>query len=500
VFAYSVPFIEALQMYKPWFGVVAPKEASIKLMRRFRSAAVIFMFAVAIMSTSPAPAETIESAMAYAYQNNPQLNAQRAAVRQTDEGVAQALSGYRPTIGATVNLGKEYTDTTEEFPPIPGTPLQQSTAVRIKGPTNPRSVGLNATQSLFNAKTPNQTRAAESQVLAARETLRVLEQSVLLSAATAYMDVLRDRANLEVQRSSVQVFQQMLKDTRMRRIVGQVTNTDVAQAEAQLAGAEATLHAAESTLMTTNANYRRVIGIAPHNLSPASPVDNLSPRTLAASIADAVVENPSVTAAIYGVDVAQLQVNIAEAGLTPTLTLQGNILKQYDTNITTPKLFDSSVMLSLSIPLYQGGREYSTIRQNKEAVGQQRLNLDQVRDQVRANVTQFWGQVDATKAEIEATERQVKASESALNGVRDEARFGERTTYDVLNAQQTLVNSRLNLLTAQHDRVLASYNLLSAVGRLSASALHLPVQIYDPAVHYHQVRDSWIGVRTPDGR
>jgi outer membrane protein len=157
-------------------------------------------------------------------------------------------------------------------------------------------------------------------------------------------------------------------------------------------------------------------------------------------------------------------------------------------------------MLSLSIPIYQGGREYSAIRQNKEAAGQQRLSFDQVRDQVRANVAQVWGQLDATKAETEATARQVKASESALNGVRDEARVGQRTTLDVLNAQQALVNARLNLLTAQHDRVLASYNLLSAVGRLSATALRLPVQVYDPTVHYHQVRDSWIGVRTPDGR
>jgi len=469
-------------------------------MRRVRDAVAIAGLAIATVSSGAAPAETIESAMARAYQNNPQLNAQRATVRQADEGVPQALSGYRPTIGVNASIGKEYTNETVNFPPIPGTPLNQTTSVKITGPTTPRSLGLTASQSLFNAKTPNQTRAAESQVFAARETLRVMEQSVLLSAATAYMDVLRDTANLEVQRSSVRVLQKMLKDTRDRRAAGEIPNTDVAQAEAQLAGGEATLHAAEATLLATKANYQRIIGIEPLNLSPATPVDRLFPSTLSASLAQSVVENPSVTAAMYGVDVSQLQVKIAEAGLYPTLTLQGNIQKQYDANITTPKLFDSSVMVSLSIPIYQGGREYSTIRQNKEAVGQQQLSLDQVRDQVRANVAQFWGQVDATKAETEATARQVKASESALNGVRDEASVGQRTTLDVLNAQQALVNARLNLLTAQHDRVLASYNLLAAVGRLSATVLHLPVQTYDPAVHYHQVRDSWIGVRTPDGR
>jgi outer membrane protein len=483
------------------FSYVAPPEVAVTIGGwRARGAAAITALAIVIAWSSAASAETIESALARAYQNNPQLNAQRAIVRQTDEGVAQALSGYRPTIGANASIGREYTDTTENFPPIPGTPLSQSTAVRIKGLTNPRSVGLNASQSLFNTKTPNQTRAAESQVFAARETLRVMEQSVLLSAATVYMDVLRDTANLEVQRSSVRVLQRMLKDTRNRRSVGEIPATDVAQAEAQLAGGEATLHAAEATLLTTKANYRRIIGIAPSSLSPATPVDRLSPRTLDTSVAQGIAENPSVTAAMYGVDVSQLQVQIAEAGLYPTLTLQGNIQKQYDANITTPKLFDSSVMLSLNVPIYQGGREYSTIRQNKEAVGQQRLNLDQVRDQVRANVEQFWGQVDATKAETEAAERQVKASESALDGVRDEAGVGQRTTLDVLNAQQALVNARVNLVTAQHDRVLASYNLLSAVGRLSAVILRLPAQVYDPAVHYHQVRDSWIGVRTPDGR
>ena len=150
--------------------------------------------------------------------------------------------------------------------------------------------------------------------------------------------------------------------------------------------------------------------------------------------------------------------------------------------------------------IYQGGSEYSAIRQDKEAVGQQRLNVDQVRDQVRSDVTQFWGQIEATKAQTEAAQRQVTASEDALNGVRDEARVGQRTTLDVLNAQQALVNARINLVTAQHDRVVASYNLLAAVGRLSAPVLHLSVDVYDPNVHYQQVRDSWFGVRTPDGR
>jgi outer membrane protein len=274
----------------------------------------------------------------------------------------------------------------------------------------------------------------------------------------------------------------------------------VAQAEAQLAAGEATVHAAESTLMTTRATYRRIIGVDPSAMSPASPVDRLAPPTLPAAIALGTGQNPSVTAAMYGVDVTQLQVKIAEGALWPTLVAQANINRQWEPTLLTPKMFSNSVMLNLSVPIYQGGAEYSAIRLDKEAVGQQRLNLDEVRNEIQADVVQAWGQLQAAKAQVAAAQRQGEASERALTGVRNEAVAGQRTTLDVLNAQQALVNARVSLITAQHDRVVASYSLLSAVGRLSAQVLALPVSIYDPAVHYHQVRDSWFGLRTPDGR
>jgi outer membrane protein len=448
---------------------------------------------------SPAVAEKIEAALARAYQDNPQLNAQRANVRQTDEGVPQALSGYRPSISANASAGKQYIDAQGSIPGL--LPGGSSSPVSTKEAFNTWSVGVNASQNLFNAQTPNRTRAAESQVFAARETLRVIEQSVLLSAASVYMDVLRDTANLELQRDNVRVLQQTLKVTQDRYNAGAVTATDVDQAQAQLASGEASLHSAESTLMTTNANYRRIIGTEPQGLSPGMPVDRFSPRTLDAAVAQSQSQNPSVTAAMYDVDVAQLQVKIAEAGLYPTLALQGSAQQQqFNSNDATFRLFNSTAQAKLTVPIYQGGSEHSAIRQNKETVGQQRLSLDQVRDQVRANVVQYWGQLEATKAQTEAAERQVKYSESALNGVRNEAQLGQRTTLDVLNALQALLNARVSLISAQHDRVVASYNVLSAVGRLSPAVLGLPTQIYDPAVHYQQVRDSWFGVRTPDGR
>jgi outer membrane protein len=329
----------------------------------------------------------------------------------------------------------------------------------------------------------------------------VIEQSVLLSAASVYMDVLRDTASLDLQRDNIRVLQQTLKVTQDRYGAGAVTATDLDQAQAQLASGEASFHSAESTLMTTKANYRRIIGTDPHGLSPGMPVDRFSPRTLDGAIAQGVSQNPSVTAAMHDVDVAQLQVRIAEAGLYPTLALQGSAQQQNFNSSDSPlRLFNGTLQAKLTVPIYQGGAEYSAIRQNKEAVGQQRLSLDQVRDQVRANVVQYWGQLGATKAQTEAAERQVKYSESALKGVRDEAQVGQRTTLDVLNALQALLNARVNLITAQHDRVVASYNVLSAVGRLSPGVLGLPAPIYDPGVHYHQVRDSWVGVRIPDGR
>ena len=461
-----------------------------------------FCVALALPALAPSElaAETLQSALAKAYEGNPQLNAQRAIVRQSDEGVSQALSGYRPTLSATASVAEQFTNTTEVLPPIPPG-LPNGVSFSIKGYTNPTAVGLNGSQTLFNGqRTTNTVRKAESQVSAARETLRMMEESILLAAATAYMDMSRDTANLEVQQNNVRVLQRTLKDTQNRFAAGQVTTTDVAQSEAQLAAGEANLHAAESTLMTTRANYRRVIGVEPSNLAPASSVDRLSPTTLSAAITVGMAENPAVIAALYGVDVAQLQVKIAEGALWPTLGLQGSVTQQNYPTILQPNLFLGTVQLNLTVPIYQGGAEYSAIRLDKETVGQQRLNADQLRDQTRANVVQAWGQLEAAKAQIEAAIRQNDAAERALTGVRNEAQAGQRTTLDVLNAEQALVNARVALIVAQHDRVVASYALLSAVGRLSAQELHLPVTVYDPATHYFQVRDAWFGLRTPEGR
>ena len=445
---------------------------------------------------SEAAADTLEWALVQAYQNNPSLNAQRASLRATDENVPQALSGYRPKLSITGNAGYNYTNATSVFPLGGIVTTSQFAQTFIS-----RGVGAQATQTVFNGfQNANRTRQAESQVMGARETLRVTEQQVLLDAATAYMNLLRDQAILDLNRRNVEVLTEQLKQTRDRFNVGEVTRTDVAQAESRLAAGRSALLGAQSNFVTSQANYRRVIGVDPGRLAPGTPVDRLSPPNLNGAIREGQTQSPSVLAAMYGVDVAELAVKISEGALYPNVTITGTVVQATNPAFEVLQQTAAAVVGQVTIPIYQGGGEYSTIRQSKESLGQQRLNLDVNRDQARATVVQSWGQLDAAKAQIEATTAQVNAAEIALNGVREEARVGQRTTLDVLNAQQELVNARVALVTAQHDRVVASYTLLAAVGGLSMPHLGLDVLIYDPQVHYQQVRDAWVGIRAPDGR
>jgi len=453
---------------------------------------------VAFATTAiPAFADTIEKALVQAYQNNPQVNAQRAALRATDENVPQALSGYRPKISATGSVGELYTDQKSLVTGTFGVKTTQSQS----GWVTPKSAGATLTQTLYNGfQTGNRTRQAESQVFAARETLRVIEQTVLLDAVTSYMNLLRDNAILDLQKRNVEVIQEQLRQTRDRFNVGEVTRTDVAQAESRVAAAQSQMLAAQANQITSRAAYRRVIGVEAGRLSPGTPVDRLSPRVLDLAVAQGQAENPAVSAAEYGVDVAALQVKVSEGALYPVVTLNASAQKNWDASLSSVESFQGSVTGQLTVPIYQGGAEFATIRQSKETLGQRRLELAVNRDLARASVVQTWGQLEAAKAQITATQAQVAAAEIALNGVREEARVGQRTTLDVLNAQQELVNARVALVTAQRDRVVASYSLLSATGRLSVAVLGLQVPIYDPVTHYQQVRDSWFGVRTPDGK
>ncbi|KAB0268250.1 TolC family outer membrane protein [Microvirga brassicacearum] len=434
-------------------------------------------------------AETLESALARAYGNNPDLNAQRASVRATDENVAQAKSGYRPQVNASADAGRTYTEFSR--------PGGGSTIERLY----PRGVGLQIDQNLFNGfRTQNSVEQAESSVLGARQTLTNNEQNTLFDSAAAYMNVLRDTAILDLQRNNVEVIDEQLRQTNDRFNVGEVTRTDVAQAQSRLAASRSQASLAEANLRTSVAQYRQVIGVEPRQLAPGRPLDKLVPRNVDVALKTALNEHPAIKASMHGVDSAELQVKIEAGALAPQLGVRGTVAKRYDSQIEGDNILSGSVVAQLTVPIYDGGVAYASTRQAKELVGQRRMEADSIRDQVRAAVISSFGQLEAARAQIIAAQAQVDASETALNGVREEARVGQRTTLDVLNAQQELLNARVNLITAQRDRVVASYAVVQAMGRLNSRALGLAVNHYSPRVHYEQVKDLWGGLSTPDGR
>lgn len=455
------------------------------------------LIATAIFATllpAGAWAQTLKQALTQAYRNNETLNAERASLRSVDEDVPQALSGYRPRVDATADVGARYLDETG----ADGTHQTTTTA--------PRGVGLTASQTLFNGfQTSNRVRMAESKVSAGRETLRLMEQTVLLDSVTAYMDVLRSTAVLELERRNLDVLREQLDLTRNRQTAGNETFTDVAQVQSRLAAAKSEVLAAQAVHDSSRATYERIIGTAPHNLTPGRLADRFAPSTLDAAVSLALTQNPAVTAAMYGADIALLQTKISEGALYPTVTLEGSIKRRWDVAPTEFLPFpgtstDASIISRVVVPLYQGGGEYAKIRQSKEAAGQKRLSLEAVRKLARATVIQAWSAVSATKAQVESEQARVQAAEIAFDGVRREFGAGQRGTFELLTIQRELLNARIALAVAQRERVVASYNLLAAVGRLAPQVLGLPTKIYDPSEHYHQVRDSWLGMRTPDGR
>jgi outer membrane protein len=455
---------------------------------------------------SPSRAETMSSALARAYAGNPDMNQQRAGVRASDENLPRATSTWRPTANATGQYGLNHLDETSasggssSSRALTGTTSARSGALRANTAT--WDYGLTVTQNLFNGnRTLNGVRQAESNIFGARETLRNTEDNVLLNGATDYMNVLRDTAILDLRKNNIIVLQEQLRQTRDRFTVGEVTRTDVAQAESSLATARSDYFTAQANLETSIANYRQVIGVEPTRLEPARTIESLLPHALGVAVQLALAEHPQVQAALHAVDAAALQVKLVEGELYPTLNLVGSVQNNYnDLGVPGLRFFTGSIVGQLTIPIYQGGEEYARARQAKETLGQARLQADLQRDLVRAAVVSAWGQLDSARAVVQSSTASVKSNEIALDSIRQEAEVGQRTTFDILFQQQLLLNARVALVTAQRDRVVASYAVMAAIGRLSAANLNLNVAEYDPTVHFDQVKDKWIGLRTPDGR
>lgn len=450
-----------------------------------------------------AHAETLMGALRRAYSANPQLNAGRAELRAIDEKVPQAEAGMRPRVSGDGYLGVQRNRLiTQQHDIYPNDPTQSDFSKSIQNGKNvPRAASLSFEQPIFDGfKTQNQTRAAESGVFAGRERLRLTEQRILFDAVTAYMDVLRDTAALKLQDSNVAVLKEQLRQTRERYNYGQITLTDVAQAESRLAGGQSLVGAARAALDASIGVYRKTVGVEPTKLAPGSAADRWLPKSREEAERIAQREHPFILAALHDADAADLDIKALEADFMPKFSIVGDIFTQTDLVGIGNRNVGAKILGHLNVPIYEGGLTSSRVRQAKETAGQRRLNADVARAEVLALVRAYWGALQAAKTQIAAAQTQIAAAERALYGVREEAKAGQRTTLEILNAQQELLNARLMLIVAQRDRVVASYAVLSSLGRLSSAWLGLAVDSYDPAIHFDQVKDLWGNQMTPDGR
>lgn len=465
---------------------------------------VALVLVCALASAGTARAETLMDAMRRAYGVSPVLNASRAQLRAIDETVPQAEAGMRPRVSGDAYLGVQRNRLiTQQHDVYLDDPTQRpdySKSIQ-NGASVPRAATLTIEQPIFDGfKTQNQTRAAESGVFAGRERLRLTEQRILFDAVTAYMNVLRDTAALKLQESNVAVLKEQLRQTRERYQYGQITLTDVAQVEARLAGGKSLAGAARATLDASIGVYRKTVGVEPTKLAPGAPIDRLLPKSREEAEHIAQSEHPFILAALHDADVADLDIKALEADFMPKLSITGDVFTQTDISGIGNRNVGAKVLGHLNVPIYEGGLTSSRVRQAKETAGQRRFDADVARAEVLSLVRAYWGALEAAKTQILAAQTQIAAAERALYGIREEAKAGQRTTLEILIAQQELLYARIALVFAQRDRVVASYAMLAAIGRLSTASLGFDGFGYDPRVHFEQVKDLWGGIQTPSGQ
>lgn len=440
---------------------------------------------VALMVGLPAQAQTIEETLAKTYRTNPQLLADRARARATDESVPIALSNWRPTISVSgeAGRGRDRLKSKNNATDI---------TTRVYQNRTPQTATITIVQPLYRGgRTLAETSRAENLVLQSRAQLHSTEQSVLLDAATAYTNLLQDQAVLDLNINNEQVLQRQLDAARDRFQVGEITRTDVSQAEARLAGATADRIQAEGNLTSSRADFLRVVGEPPGRLSPARPLSNLPvSETQAIQLA---ADNPAVIAARYAERAALDDVDLIAGEKLPTLSLQGDLSRQNETQNANLQRDVAEITAVLTVPLYQAGSTDARVRQAKQIAAQRRIAVEDTLRRAQEDATRTWEALTTARARIEAFQAQIRAAEIALQGVEQEARVGSRTVLDVLDAEQELLNAKVNLVRAQHDEILASYQLAAATGRLTAQALNLPVEIYDPTVNYNATRERWYG-------
>lgn len=437
--------------------------------------------ALLIAATADVGAQSFEQALGDAYLNNPTLRAQRAGLRATDENVSIQESGWRPKVQADATAGPQYNDV-----------FNRSRRLQLTGP---EAQSVTVTQPVFQGfRTVAGIRQAENQVQAGRATLQVTEQTVLLDGVTSYMNVVRDQAVLELNINNEQVIRRQLESTQDRFRVGEVTRTDVAQAQSRLALATAQRIAAEGNLQNSRATFQRVIGAYPGKLDKPTTVIDLPPSREAAAN-QAAVDNPNVTAARYTERAAQANVTVTTGQMLPEVNLKGTIYRTDRLGGLANNLEEGAQLTAvLTMPLYSSGSVEAQVRQAKQVQGQRLIQVEEQRNLAVESATNSWETWISSKAQIVSFTEQVQASGIALDGVRQENLVGSRTVLDVLDAEQEFLNARVNLVRAERDELVARFQLYSAVGKLTARNLKLSVPYYDEKDHYEQVRDRWTGL------
>ena len=437
-------------------------------------------------------AQTLTQALAEAYNTNPQLLAQRALLRETDEQVPQALANWRPTVNFSGQVGGARSAVTRSGMGLPTAGGSASYSTFYENALN-----LQVTQPIYTGgRTVAQTRQSINLVESARAQTLAIETSVFQGVAMAYLDVVRDQALLEVNRNNVAVLRKQLEATQDRFRVGEVTRTDVAQAEASLAQAVGQYVTAQGNLETSRAEYVRAVGHPPGTLMlprerPTLPSTQEEAASLAAN------NNFSVISANFAELAARANIDFVRGQLLPQVSLVGTLNRSFAPTVSLTGTLEQSatIVAQLTWPLYEGGAIYSQTRQAQQTVGQRRSQVDDARRAAVQTATQNWSILQAARASISSFASAVRAAQIALEGTQQEALVGTRTVLDVLIQNQTLLTTQSQLVTAEHDAALAEYNVAAATGRLIAAELKLPVKLYDMEQHYNQVRDKWIGFR-----
>lgn len=426
-------------------------------------------------------AETLSEALAAAYSGNPTLRAERARQRGTDEQVPQALSGWRPTVTAQGSVSKEWSDTN----------------VSSKSDLTRGNVSIALSQPIFRGfKTVNGVKQAESSVLAGQQNLLAVEQDVLFQAVQAYMNVIRDRQILALRQKNVGFLRQQLGAANERFKVGEITRTDVAQSRARLSQSQAAVASANATLEASIASYEKVVGHKPGSLK--YPHLAKVPRSLDAAQSAALEINPNILSAAYVEDAARFNIEVVKGDLLPELSVSASASLTGLTDnppLGADRSNSERIEGILTVPLYEAGRVYSGVRQSKQIASQRRLEVIVTGRSVREGVSNAWYFLQSSSQSISANKTQVSSSELALDGVRQEYLVGSRTTLDVLDAQSEVVSARINLVAAQRDQIVSSYQILGAIGRLTARDVHLRVDYYDPDENYRAVRNKWFGTK-----